>query len=378
MRLTLASAAMVAGVSAQNYLGFNSGSTKVDRSAKFKADWISEFTTAQKLPGAPGVFNAVRLYTNIQAYSESDPIEAFEAALETNTLMLLGVWTSGTDSIEKEVVALQKAVKKYGKPFVDLVIGISIGSEDLYRNSVTGVANKAGVGNQPDAIVRFINDFKTAFSGTALASKPIGHVDTWDVWPNATNKAVIDAVDWIGVDEYPYYENGKGNDITNAAKLFDTAYDAAVNAAGGKPVWLTETGWPVTGPAWDLAVPSVQNAKTYWDQIGCRRLFNKTPTFWYTLRDSNPDNEAKFAVAVNLEAGQPAFNLTCPTSFATDTSGGGSNSGNGNGGNGNGGGSAPAQGSTGGNQPGKNAGTRALADRAAVVLGALAIIALSL
>ncbi|EGS17829.1 uncharacterized protein CTHT_0071830 [Thermochaetoides thermophila DSM 1495] len=312
----IAACLLASGVSAENYLGFNSGNTLPDRSAKFKKDFKAEFETAQNLENAPGKFNSVRLYTNIQAYSTDEPIEAFEAAIETKTKLLLGIWTSGTDSIENELSALKKAIKKYGKDFTDLVIGMSIGSEDLYRVSETGIKNKAGVGAGPQTLIKFINDYKKAIADTPLASVPIGHVDTWDAWTNSSNKAVIDALDWIGVDEYPYYENGKGNNIKNAGRLFDRAYAAVEAAAGGKPIWVTETGWPYTGPDWDEAVPSVENAQYYWQEVGCRKLFNKVPTFWYNLRDSNPDNEMKFAITKNLST-KPLFDLTCPTKFET-------------------------------------------------------------
>ncbi|KAM3431204.1 hypothetical protein NHJ13734_007409 [Beauveria thailandica] len=316
----VAGAAAVASAAANsNYLGFNSGSTLADRSAKFKKDFVAEFKTAQGLVGAPGDFNAVRLYTNIQAYSTDDPISAFEAAIETKTYLLLGIWASGADNISKELSALKKAVDTYGSKFTDLVIGMSIGSEDLYRNSQTGTKNKAGLGADPDVILGFIKDYKKAVDGGALAKVPVGHVDTWDAWTNSSNKAVIDAVDWIGVDEYPYYESDKGNNIKNAGKLFDKAYDATIAVANGKPVWVTETGWPVTGEKWDEAEPSVENAKYYWDEIGCRQLFGKTPTFWYNLRDSNPDNKMKFAITKDLST-TPQFNLTCPATFDTDSS----------------------------------------------------------
>jgi glucan endo-1,3-beta-D-glucosidase len=314
-----AAAVLAAGVNAENYLGFNSGSTLADRSAKFKADFLAEFNTAQKLQGAPGTFNAVRLYTNIQAYSETDPISAFEAAIETNTRILLGVWASGTSSIQNEITALQTAIKTYGTKLTDLIIGVSVGSEDLYRNSVTGVANEAGVGADPDVLVGFIKDFRKAFASSAISKIPVGHVDTWDVWPNATNKAVLDAIDFIGVDEYPYYESGKGNNIKNAGSLFDRAYDATVAAANGKPVWVTETGWPTTGPDWDEAHPSVENAKYYWNEVFCRKLLNQTSVFWYNLRDSNPDNTMKFAITDNLST-KPYFDLSCPTTFDTTES----------------------------------------------------------
>lgn len=40
----------------------------------------------------------------------------------------------------------------------------------------------------------------------------------------------------------------------------------------------------------------------------------RTNTWWYNLRDSNPDNEAKFALvkADALETKELAFNLSCP------------------------------------------------------------------
>ncbi|KAI1422576.1 glycoside hydrolase superfamily [Xylaria sp. FL1777] len=304
----------------ENYLGFNSGATKTDNSAKFKADFLAEFNTAQGLKGAPGKFDAVRLYTNIQAYSQNDPIQAFDAAVETNTKILLGLWTSGTDSIDNEMTALKSALSKYGKDLANLIIGVSIGSEDLYRVSVTGLKNDpTGVGAGPDVITKFIKEFKDTFADSAISSVPIGHVDTWDAWTNGTNKAVIDAVDWIGVDEYPYYEDGKGNDIKNSGKLFDAAYDATIAAAGGKPVWVTETGYPYTGIKWGEAVASVENAQYYWQEVGCRRLFNKTPTFWYNLRDSNGANKQSFAITNNLST-TPRFNLTCPTTFDTPSS----------------------------------------------------------
>lgn len=323
MRATgyLAASALASAVSAQNYLGFSTGSTKIDGSVKVQADYEAEFTAAQNLIGAPGVFSAARLYTNIQGGSTSDPIEAFAAAIATNTSLLLGVWCSGTTTIQPELTALQAGVTKYGSKLADLVIGISIGSEDLYRNSVTGVENKAGVGANPDVIVGFINDYRKAFNTSVLKNVPVGHVDTWNVFPNATNQGVIDAVDWIGLDEYPYYQTGQDNTIDNAANLFSAAYDAAKAAVGDKPLWVTETGWPYTGMTWDQGVPSVANAKAYWDNVGCALLFNKVPTFWYDLQDDNAGNNESFAITDNLST-KARFNLTCPASSTVSSSSG--------------------------------------------------------
>jgi glucan endo-1,3-beta-D-glucosidase len=294
-------------------LGFNSGAVLANGIPKMQSDYEKEFKTAQSLVGSPGVFNSIRLYTNIQPNTDNTPIAAFQAAINTNTTMLLGVWCSGTDSIDQELAALSSAITQYGQPFADLVVGISVGSEDLYRDSATGIVNKAGIGQGPDIMVSFIKQVRSALSQTALSKTPVGHVDTWDTWGNSSNKAVLDAVDFLGTDLYPYYESGKAvaNTIDNATILFDAAINATLAVAGDKPVWITETGWPTSGPNFGDATPSVSNAQTYWDEIGCK-LFGKTNVWWYDLFDTNTDDTANFAVTDSLST-TPIFNLTCPT-----------------------------------------------------------------
>lgn len=313
-RLILAASLLAASTLAQEqqegYLGFNSGNTRVDRKAKQQKDFEEEFKTAQGLLNSPGKFNSVRLYTNIQAETTADPISAFPAAVATNTTMLLGMWCSGTTNIDNELKALDTALDKYGKPFADLVVGISVGSEDLYRVSVVGMKNQKNPGQGPSELVDFIKQVRAKIKGTSLADKPVGHVDTWDAWANKSNAAVIKAVDFVGTDMYPFYEKDKANAFSNATTLFENSYNKTLAAAGEKPVWITETGWPSTGKSWGQAEPSIANAKGYWDQIGCT-LFGRQNVWWYNLRDSNPDNKNTFGISPELSV-KPAFNLTCP------------------------------------------------------------------
>jgi glucan endo-1,3-beta-D-glucosidase len=220
----------------------------------------------------------------------SDPISAIPAAIKTKTSLLLGIWASGGQAgVTNEIAALTAAITKYGTDFTDLVAGLSVGSEDLYRISVTGIANDPkGVGVDPATLVKYITQVKTAIKGTALEKVLIGHVDTWNSWTNSSNSAVISAIDWLGVDEYPYFQNTESNDIESAYTLFWDAYNATAKAAGGKPVWITETGWPVSGKTENLGVPSIANAKIFWDEIGCASSFGKVNTWWYVLQDAAP------------------------------------------------------------------------------------------
>jgi glucan endo-1,3-beta-D-glucosidase len=227
--------------------------------------------------------------------------------------MLLGIWCSGTTNIAPELRALKSALATHGQKLADLIIGISVGSEDLYRVSESGIANKAGLGNDANTILGFIKDVRSAISGTSLAGKPVGHVDAWSAWANSTNGVVIDAVDFVGVDLYPYYEKDKGNDFSNMTNVYEYIYGSVTSAVGDKkPMWVTETGWPASGPDFGQAKASVDNAKAYWDTIGCGKLFGRTNTFWYNLRDSNPANKEKFGISKDLTS-TPIFNLTCPS-----------------------------------------------------------------
>ncbi|EHK98701.1 putative glucan endo-1,3-beta-glucosidase eglC [Glarea lozoyensis 74030] len=143
----------------------------------------------------------------------------------------------------------------------------------------------------------FEKEFKTAsalsfspgsfntLASTALSGKPVGHVDSWSAWANESNSAVVDAADFVGTDLYPYYEKDLTNTIDNAKTIFDTLLKNVTDSAGNKSVWITETGWPVSGPNFGSAVPSVDNARAYWERIGCQ-LFGRMNVWWYNLRDS--------------------------------------------------------------------------------------------
>lgn len=291
-------------------LGFNSGASDDKGNPKTQRDFEREFRAAKNLNGLPGDFNTIRLYSNIQWNTPDTPIAAFAAAVATNTSLLLGIWASGTDNIDNELKALEAALEEHGDQLADLVVGISVGSEDLYRVSEPGIRNKAGVGQDADTIVRFIKDAKSKLANTSLRDKPLTHVDTWTAWVNGSNKAVIDEIDFLAVNAFPFYEGTLDNQISNAGMLLSSALNETEAVAGGKDVWITETGWAYSGPAFGAAQATVDNAGEYWQEVGCK-LFGKHNVFWYTLRDANPANEVKFAITDNLST-TPRFNLTCP------------------------------------------------------------------
>ncbi|KAL2866126.1 GPI-anchored beta-1,3-endoglucanase EglC [Aspergillus lucknowensis] len=296
--------------------GFNYGATKPDGSIKAQADFQSEFQTAKNLKGAPG-FSSARLYTMIQGGSVNTPISAIPAAIAEDTTLLLGLWASG-GGIDNEIAALKAAIDQYGEEFTKLVVGISVGSEDLYRNSEIGVQADAGIGVEPEELVSSINRVREAISGTSLSDARIGHVDTWNAWTNGSNAAVIEACDWLGFDGYPYFQNTMANSISNAKALFDDSVAKTQGVANGKEVWITETGWPVSGDQENLATASVENAKTFWNEVGCP-LFDNVNTWWYILQDASGAStpNPSFGLVGGTLSTEPLFDLSCSGSSSS-------------------------------------------------------------
>lgn len=293
--------------------GFNYGASFTTGAVKQQSDYELVFNAAKSLQGAPG-FTSARLFTTIQGGSANSPISAIPAALNTGTTLLLGLWCSAGEAVfNNELIALTNAINQYGQPFVDIIDGISVGSEDLYRISPTGIANGENPGAQPDVIARYIDRVRSALSSTIARDIPIGHVDTWTAWVDQANQAVITTCDFIGMDAYPYFQTTMANSIENANATFWDAYRATDAATGERPVWITETGWPVVGQQLGQAAPGIENAERYWKEVQCSVTQAGINTWWYILNDG--PSFPSFSVLGGPEKGpldaSPLYDLSC-------------------------------------------------------------------
>ncbi|KAI0189815.1 glycoside hydrolase superfamily, partial [Xylaria flabelliformis] len=292
-------------------LGFNYGSTFTTGAAKIQSDFEAEFTTAANLKGTKG-WTSARLYTTVQGGTANDPISAIPAAIKTQTSLLLGLWASAGDAaFANEILALRTAIDKYGSDFASIVDGISIGSEDLYRNSPQGIAAGSNPGVDPDVLVRYIKQVKDTITGTVLEGALLGHVDTWTGWDNSSSSVVVNELDWIGMDAYPYFQNTMPNAIGQSKSLFQDALGRTRAAARGKAVWITETGHPVSGKNSGESVASVENAEAFWKSVGCP-MFGQINVWWYTLQDAAPATpNPSFGIIGSELNTTPLFDLSC-------------------------------------------------------------------
>lgn len=137
--------------------------------------FYDQFTLSKTLPGT-GFFSSARLYTMLQEDTNGEVISAIPAALATGTSILLGLWASvDQDQFSKEINALIVAMAQYGPGGLSgSVVGISVGSEDLYRASALGAASNAGTGQNISVLLDYIGQVRSVLKGSVLKDVPVG------------------------------------------------------------------------------------------------------------------------------------------------------------------------------------------------------------
>ncbi|KAH8666038.1 glycoside hydrolase family 17 protein [Tricladium varicosporioides] len=286
--------ALAASIPSTNayWKGFNVQATMANGACKTQADWERDFNTMKALPGG---FSSMRVYASSDCNTLAN---AVPAAIATGGQILAGVWTEDNAHFEREKAALLAAVQQHGFGWM---VAVTVGSEDLYRGDTNA-----------NTLAQQIYDVRGMLSTVPGYSTnvQVGHVDTWTAWVKSENNAVITACDFVGTDGYPYFQSTQSNPIDQGYNLFwDSVQNVrnVVNAVKpGAWVWVTETGWPTTGPTENQAVPSVANAQLYWKLVACS-AFNNGHTFWYSLQDFSA-SPSFGVVDANYK---PIYNLAC-------------------------------------------------------------------
>jgi GPH family glycoside/pentoside/hexuronide:cation symporter len=165
--------------------------------------------------------------------NEHIPKSARNSGLKT----MVGAWIdSNRANNEKEIEALISLAQK---GLVDIAV---VGNEVLLRNDLT-----------EQELITYIQRVKRA-----LPNIPVGYVDAY--YQFREHPALVDACDLVLANCYPFWE---GCHIDRATGYLKQMYTVAKEAAKGKPVIITETGWPDQGSANLDAQPSPNNAMRY-------------------------------------------------------------------------------------------------------------------
>ncbi len=164
-----------------------------------------------------------------------------KAAREKGLKTIVGAWIdSNKANNEKEIKALIGLAKQ---GYVDVAV---VGNEVLLRNNLT-----------EQELLVYIQQVKHA-----LPNIPVGYVDAY--YQYRDHPALADACDLILANCYPFWE---GCRIEHASGYLEQMYTVAKDAAKGKSVIITETGWPDQGTINGEAQPSPDSAMRYFINI---------------------------------------------------------------------------------------------------------------
>lgn len=299
------------------YTGFNYGAFwSVGSNVKYKNDFLDSFLLARNLK-TPIPFDSARLFTCITAGTQNNYTGAFDAAVESKTNLFLGFYTipsargiSPDAQVKNEMLALEKGFQKHGQALSDLVIGLSVGNEDIYHwEDVKDQDGKPTPGNSAEVISATIDNVRKLIKSSSFAKymqgKPIGHVDT------AQYAASVKGADFIGMTAYPWWAN---QTIENAQASFHGSLENVKRRAGNTPIWIAEMGWPASSKIDDLPKASAENMQKFWTDVGCSVLGRYT-TFWFELLKDSEENQPDWGF-LDVGTKQPRIkDLSCPNMF---------------------------------------------------------------
>lgn len=243
------------GASAEGALGFNLGVKDNSGNCKSTDDFESDL---DKLSAYGKV---------VKTYSASDcnTLQNLGPALEAKGFTIaLGVWPTPDSKFNDEKQALKTYLPTLSKSTFQAFL---VGSEALYRNDMSA-----------QDLADDINEIKTLLSGIkdkngdSYGDVPVGTVDSWNVLVDAGNSAAIKAADVVYANAFSYWQS---QDMKNASfSFFDDIMQAlqgiqTIKGTTDIQFWVGETGWPTQGSNYGAAVPSVDNAQTFWKEAVC-------------------------------------------------------------------------------------------------------------
>jgi exo-beta-1,3-glucanase (GH17 family) len=163
------------------------------------------------------------------------------------------------DANEQEITNLIKAA---GDGAVDMAI---VGSETLLRGDLTAAQ-----------LISYLDRVRAAIPPAI----PVTTADTCDQLLRTPQ--VVAHTDAIFVNDYPYFA---GVPVNCGIAALHYCYQQLTAVAGGRPVIISESGWPSCGDTRNQAVPSPENASFYFLNLVSWARANNVPFFYFEAFD---------------------------------------------------------------------------------------------
>ena len=189
--------------------------------------------------------------------NEYIPVAARRKGLKT----MVGAWIDNDkDKNDREINGLIKLAKA---GHVDIAV---VGNEVLLREELS-----------EKIILEYISKVKKA-----LPNMPVGYVDAY--FQFSERPKLVEACDVVLANCYPFWE---GCDIDQTSAYLKKMFEVTKIAANGKPVIITETGWPSQGDNTKQAQPSHDNAMKYFVKTNNWANQNGVEMFYFSTFDES-------------------------------------------------------------------------------------------
>ncbi len=198
----------------------------------------------------------------VRSFSCTDGNELIpKVAKEFGLKTLVGAWLGDDPAVNtREVEGLIQLAK------AGLVDIAAVGNEVMYRKDLS-----------EEELLDFIYKVKEAIPGI-----PVGYVDAY--YEFSQRPKITEACDVILANCYPYWE---GCPFENSLDYLKKMYRQAEQAANGKKVLITETGWPSQGENLKGAVPSEKNALGYFINTQMWSIDEDVEVFYFSSFDES-------------------------------------------------------------------------------------------
>ncbi|MGB0476894.1 MAG: glycosyl hydrolase family 17 protein [Flavobacteriaceae bacterium] len=201
--------------------------------------------------------NWIRSFSCIEG-NEHIPRVAKQHGLKT----LVGAWLGDDD--EKNKQEIKALIELVNEGNVDIA---AVGNEVLYRNDLS-----------LDELIDYMKEVRAAIP----AHIPIGYVDAY--YEFSAHPELVEHSDVILSNCYPFWE---GCPAEYALLHMQSMYGQAMDAAKGKKVIITETGWPSKGENLKGAIPSEVHAMQYFINTQTWAKRSNVEVFYFSSFDES-------------------------------------------------------------------------------------------
>ena len=206
----------------------------------------------------------IKPYTSwVRSFSSTEGNENIPAvAKEMNLKAMAGAWISSDRQRNEEEINALIGLAKSGK--VDIA---AVGNEVLLRGDLP-----------KEELLEYVRRVREAIPEEI----PVGCVDTY--YQFHQHPDLVGACDILLINCYPFWE---GCNIDQATNYLDQMYQVVKNVSQGKPIMVTETGWPDGGDDVENAHPSPENAMKYFINVKRWATDKNVPLFYFSSFDES-------------------------------------------------------------------------------------------